>query len=250
MRVEKSCPLPKTHNRLRQFHALWHEAAAAYPDPDDFTIKLNACIQAARSVTFVLQREHSKSEGFDEWYSTWRRKMRDDPMLRWLVEARNEIEKEGDLDTHGEASVTLAVGALEERLTTIQVPPLLSPSDVAAAVNVDGLDEETRRDAILVVERRWTADALPDAELLDVLGHCYGVLAVIVSEAHERVGVHMRTFGGETHGGRHDRRNHPSGRLPCMVATATMRTAYWHLGSDSLVTLEVEKTPREGFRGG
>lgn len=48
-------------------------------------------------------------------------------------------------------------------------------------------------------------------------------------------GVTMRTFGGETHGGPHERRPHPTGRLPCMVATEKDRTAYWHLGAASLL---------------
>jgi hypothetical protein len=243
MRTEKSCPLPRTHNRLRQIHDLWHEALWAYADPDQFTTKLNACIQAARSVTFVLQKEHGKSDGFDTWYREWQGRMRNDSLMRWLVDARNTVEKEGDLDTQSQAVVSLAVGAYAEPLKKIEVPPLMSPSDVASVLNVENLDAETRQDAVLVVERRWAVNELPDSELLDVLGHCYGVLSQIVREGHERVGVRMQTFGGETHGGRHVRVEHPSGRLPCMVATHELRTAYWHLGVETLV--ELEETPVE-----
>src|SRR3954454_22332559 len=42
LRVEKSCPIPKTHTRLRQTHDLWHEMQLAYPDADLFVTKLNA----------------------------------------------------------------------------------------------------------------------------------------------------------------------------------------------------------------
>ncbi len=242
MRLEKSCPLPKTHNRLRQMHELWHEAAAAYSDPDEFTTKLNACVQAARSVTFVLKKEHSKSHGFEEWYAGCEARMRNDPLMRWLVKARNAIEKEGDLETQSEAVVSLAVGAHEQVLKTMQVPPLLPPELVAAAVDVGGLDDGLRRDGVMIVERRWTVAELADGELLDVLGHCYGVLATVVRDAHARLGVVMRTFGGELHGSRHDRADHPTGRLPCMTATGELRTAYWHLGLDSLLDYEVTAT--------
>ncbi len=126
MRPEKTCPLPNTHNRLRQTHDLWHDVLAGYPDPDEFTTKLNACVQAARSVTFVLQKEHSKSDGFAEWYEPWRARLRADPLMRWLVDARNAIEKEGDLETASEAVVTLAMGAAEQKLRTLDVPPAAS----------------------------------------------------------------------------------------------------------------------------
>lgn len=209
MRAEKSCPLPKTHNRLRQVHDLWHEAQWSYPDVDEFTTKLNACIQAARSVTFVLQKEHSHSDGFDAWYGAWRARMRADPLMKWLVDARNEIEKEGDLESHSTALVSLVVGAQEVELTRLEVDPMASPQEVASAVRVDELDESVREDAVLVVERRWTVNELPDEELLDVLGHCYGVLATVVREAHERLGYAMRTFSDETHEPSPRRIEHP-----------------------------------------
>lgn len=242
MRPEKTCPLPNTHNRLRQTHDLWHDVLAGYPDPDEFTTKLNACVQAARSVTFVLQKEHSKSDGFAEWYEPWRARLRADPLMRWLVDARNAIEKEGDLETASEAVVTLAMGAAEQKLRTLDVPPLLPPSLIAAAIDVGELEDSVRRDAVLIVTRRWSVMELPEYELLDVLGHCYGVLATIVGEAHGRLGVQMRTFGGEEHGGRGERATHPTRRLPCMVATQERLTAYWHLGLDSLMQYEISDT--------
>jgi hypothetical protein len=124
---------------------------------------------------------------------------------------------------------------------------LASPADVAASVRLEELDDETRRDAVLVVERRWTVDALPDGELLDTIGHCYATLARIVREAHERCGVTMRTFSGEAHEGRYVRFEHPTGRLPCMVATARHRTAYWHLGAGTLIEAELQKAPPSGI---
>jgi hypothetical protein len=244
LRVERSCPLPKTHNRLRQTHDLWHEMQAAYPDADDFVTKLNACLTAARSVTFVLQKELSRQPWFDEWYGPWQDRMRADPLMRWLVEARNAVEKQGDLDTASVALVSLLLTDDEQLLDRVEVPPLASPDEVAEAVKLAELPDRIRDQAVLVVERRWTVPELADRELLDTLAHCYSVLAELVGEAHERMGVRMQTFGGEEHGARHDRRPHPSGRLPCMLSTADARTAYWHLGERTLmhhVTRTVER---------
>jgi hypothetical protein len=60
----------------------------------------------------------------------------------------------------------------------------------------------------------------------------------MLSEAHERLGIRMQTFGGETHEGRHRRRTHLGGKLPCMEMTRDDRTAYVHLDSGSLIELE------------
>lgn len=235
LRVERSCPLPKTHNRLRQTHDLWHEIEAAYRDADEFLTKLNACLTAARSVTFVLQKELSQQPWFDAWYGPWQERMRADPLMRWLVEARNAVEKQGDLDTESVALVSLLLTDDEQLLERLEVPPLASPAEVARAVKLEALPDRIRNQAVLAVERRWTVRELPDGELLDTLSYCYGILAGLVIDAHEHMGVRMQTFGGEEHGARHDRRPHPSGRLPCMLSTAEARTAYWHLGERSLM---------------
>lgn len=209
--------------------------AGAYPDVDEFVVKLNACVSAARSVTWVLQKELSREGWFAEWYAAQQKAMRGDLRMKWLVTARNAIEKEGDLDTRSIARISLAATDGEQVLANLDVPPLLSPSEAAERIRLPELPSALQKHGVMVIERRWTVTELPDDELLDVLAHCYGVLASIVTEAHERCGVQMRTFGGEAHGGRHTRLAHPSGRLPCMVTTQEMRSAYWHLGQDTLI---------------
>jgi hypothetical protein len=207
----------------------------AYPDVDEFVVKLNACVQASRSVTWVLQKELSRAPWFKEWYAAQQGAMRADARMKWLVNARNAIEKEGDLDTRSIARVSIAATDGEQVLANLDVPPLLSPADVAETVRLPELPGALQKHAVMVIERRWTVTELPDDELLDVLAHCYGMLASIVREAHEQLGVQMHTFGGENHGERHTRLPHPTGRLACMVTTQDMRSAYWHLGHNTLI---------------
>lgn len=66
----------------------------------------------------------------------------------------------------------------------------------------------------------------------------YGKVAEVVAEAHRRCGTVMQSFGDEAHTRRPTRRTHLGGRLSCMVATATMRTAHMHLAQNRLVTVE------------
>src|SRR5436309_15092466 len=103
VKPEESCPIPDTHTRLRQSHTLWHQTQREYGSPDAFCTNLNATIQALRSVTFVLQKEHDAIPDFAPWYDGWRERMKSDPLMKWLVDARNRIEKQGDLKTYSSA---------------------------------------------------------------------------------------------------------------------------------------------------
>src|SRR5690348_4069143 len=107
MKPEDSCPITDTHTRLRQAHTLWHQAQRDYGSPDDFCTNLNATIQALRTVTFILQKEHRAIPDFEPWYAEWQERMKSDPLMKWLVTARNRIEKQGDLKTHSSALVSV-----------------------------------------------------------------------------------------------------------------------------------------------
>ncbi len=237
LRAEKSCPLPKTHNRLRQCHDLWHRAQAAYADPDAFCLDLNSLISSLRSVTFVLQAEKHLIPGFSEWYEDdgWQAKMRADPRMRWLVTARNQIEKQGDLETESTARVSLGYDWYDDSHVDLLVPPLLSPQQISQYFFAKfDLPETVREFGYLSVERRWVAYGLSDHELLDALSYCYGVLATIVSEAHARLGTRMYAFAHESHDSQ-GRRPQSGGPLRCMSAGRDERTATLHLKSGKVI---------------
>ena len=59
---------------------------------------LRNLIVFGRSVTWVLQNLRSViKEEFDSWYEPLQEKMRNDPLMRYFVSARNELEKHGKL---------------------------------------------------------------------------------------------------------------------------------------------------------
>ncbi len=65
---------------------------------------LNAFLSAARSVTFLLQKEFSKIDGFAEWWTNDRVVLDDDPAARFFLELRNYSQKEGRISLVGVAS--------------------------------------------------------------------------------------------------------------------------------------------------
>jgi len=237
MNPEESCPIRDTHTRLHQSHTLWHQTQREYGSPAEFCTNLNATIQALRSVTFILQKEHDAIPDFAQWYAAWQERMKSDPLMRWLVAARNRIEKQGDLETYSSARVSVLAGWEEPYpIAEAEVDPLLSTEDIAEKLPELEVPPIVRREGVLIVERRWVASDLPDHELLDALGHCYGFLATLIVDAHRRCGFVMRTFKKESHEPRPIRTEHLEGRLPCMVATAEARSVRVHLATDQFLT--------------
>lgn len=91
-------------------------------------------------------------------------------------------------------------------------------------------------DISLLVERRWVDKSLPERELLDALAHCYGVLSLLLADAHDRAAVEYFTTRATARGDiKMDRVSEHRGRLPCMVTTLDARTAHYRTTDGSLV---------------
>ena len=76
-------------------------------DRQKFRYNLSAFMSAARSVTFVLQKEFSKNPKFDRWYCEKRMQMRSDKLFKFFKDKRDyAIHKKGTIDTRAEISAT------------------------------------------------------------------------------------------------------------------------------------------------
>ncbi len=71
------------------------EALGQAEDAPQFQTTFNAFVRSARSVTFALQKDGSKIDGFLPWYSKMREEMRADELLRFFHDARTGIDKKG-----------------------------------------------------------------------------------------------------------------------------------------------------------
>jgi hypothetical protein len=235
------CQIPDTHARLIQCHAMWHDALGSYSEPDRFVGHLNATIQGLRTVTLVLQKELKHHDGFEEWYSRWQAELKNDPRMKWLVEARNQVEKQGDLDVASTARVRVLANWLGGPIADMEVDPTEEAHEIARAIQLPSLPPRVRREGVLEVERRWTLEELADDEVLDVLAHCYGVLKRLVRDAHRlwddaeaecELGIEALCEGFST-------APHPSSRVPCMVASRRSRTVLRNLQSGALIDMEM-----------
>ncbi|MCM3392572.1 hypothetical protein [Cytobacillus oceanisediminis] len=183
-----TCPIPNTHKRLLEIHRLWHQCLENYFDPEGFRTNLNATIQALRNLTFALQNEKNAIPDFEEWYSIWQDKMRNDEVLSWLNNARVKIVHQKDLETKSIAKVIIK-NYLDVAQLELELPPSF-PSEVIGSQCVSILSEKFPEQAIkecyAVIERRWTEAKLPSWELLDALAYGFVFLSQLVNEAHEK----------------------------------------------------------------
>jgi hypothetical protein len=195
-RLGEQCPFSSVHSRLQEAHRHWHSADTNYAEPAAFRTYLNSCIQALRNVTFVLQKHKSLLLDFEKWYSPWQISLSKDPVLRWIITARNTIVKMGDLETLSVARVSILDDYSSPEVIDFIVPSSHSSLEITESlIPRFNIPVDVIKDGIFRLERRWVASNLPDMELLDALAHAYTVLAYLVEDAHKPVNTPRPVVG-------------------------------------------------------
>jgi hypothetical protein len=176
-------PVAAAERRLEDARLYWHRAHESYSDPEEFRMMLNGCIQTLRTVTFLLQKQKKRIRGFDAWYGNVRERLAGDAVMAWLVDARNTIEKVGDLEQTSTARLQVIDSYLDEPAVEIIVPPFADAETIGSMAR-EILAAHGVPNASVVVERRWVAETLPELEILEAAAHGYRVLAGIIAEAN------------------------------------------------------------------
>jgi hypothetical protein len=170
---EAACPLAAIDQRLADAHRLWHQAEAAYFDPDGFRLAVQNAIQTLRSLTFIVQNHKPVILDFVNWYGDyvdekrgkrgkWQERLHADPLMRWMVEARNKIEKRGDLESHSIVRAEIIASYYDDG-PRIDVPAHLFEDAEALLRGIPDnlLGQHIRRNGVLRIQRRWVENTLP-----------------------------------------------------------------------------------------
>jgi hypothetical protein len=216
--------LAAVDRRLEDVHRHWHSAERAYFEPQAFRVAIQTAIQTLRTVTFILQSNKHLIPEFDRWYEPWQEKLKADALMRWMVDARNRIEKQGDLEAHSFVRAEIVASYLNNG-PVMDVPAKLfeGPRVIMKAIpKKSALREHVTKFGTLRIQRRWVENSLPDFELLEAVAIAYGRIAEIVHDAHRAIGrdppVTIDAETGEQYApGR-------SGRMPCMIGHGDART--------------------------
>ncbi len=220
---DAACPLAAV-DRLEDVHRHWHSAERAYFEPQAFRVAIQTAIQTLRTVTFILQSNKHLIPEFDSWYEPWQEKLKADALMRWMVDARNKIEKQGDLEAHSFVRAEIVASYLNNG-PVIDIPAKLfeGPRVILKGIpKKSDLGHHIAKFGTLRIQRRWVENSLPDYELLEAVAIAYGRIAEIVHDAHRAMGrdppITIDAETGEQYApGR-------GGRLPCMIGHGDART--------------------------
>jgi hypothetical protein len=181
------CPIAPADRRLRDAFHHWRKMERGYFEPDEFRVNLNSFIQEARNVTFILQKNKTRVPDFESFYAPWQARLRDDPIMKWVVASRNRITKEGDLETKSQSFVTFTTDWTNERTRRFEASPAL-PSTLLINLALKKIPRELiSEESLLCVERRWVDAALPREELLNLCSHVLVVLSTLLEAAHAHI---------------------------------------------------------------
>jgi hypothetical protein len=178
--------------RLGDLRKLIRQAEDNYFEPDVFRMNVNGAIQTARTVTFLIQKDKSRIPGFERWYdANVIQAFRNDPVMDWLKDSRNYIEKEGDLELYSGCELQTLFSYTEEG-------PRLSLKDSGYLfIGLTKLMRRMRkifptgifRDSAISIDRRWVATTLPSHELVEALLHGYARLLEVVESLEKHLGT-------------------------------------------------------------
>lgn len=155
------------------------QAESTYFDPDLFRLNINNAIQTARTVTWLMQKEKNSFSGLEEWYiDNIQNPLKADGIMRWLVDARNTIEKQGDLSVNSfwrayhiwnyfETGPELRASSRDNLFSNLRGLWKLFKAEIPSQFTAD---------SVIVVDRKWFANSLPDVELIDAVAYAYEIL--------------------------------------------------------------------------
>jgi hypothetical protein len=177
--------LKPAFRRLFDAKTHWHKAVESYFDPNDFRVAINSCIQELRNVTFVLQSNKRDIPEFDSWYGPWQQKMRANPALRWLIDARNYIVKQGDLELFSKLRIEVIGSYLADEIAIFEenYNPNLTNKEIYAKTISMGLRSEVFENSYVKIQRRWIDKSYPDHEVLELLGECWSAVNELLLDA-------------------------------------------------------------------
>ena len=181
MSLENTCEAQKlTFQRWKQAFALWQEAQKNYFEPDAFCVSMQTCITQIRTISFILQANKDKIDSFDKWYAPWQYKMKNDRIMTWLKDSRNQIEKQGDLEKHSNIQLKIIASYFNNGPQTIIPSKKLlfeGINSILSSIKQIPIRKHFEENGILEIKRQWVANSFEDRELLSLLS--YGLLFLL-----------------------------------------------------------------------
>lgn len=129
---KKYVPMTSTRDKLNETRYFLECMKASSFHVDAFRYNLSAFLSAARSVTFVMQKEFSSIAGFNGWYATQVEEMSKDKFMKYLDRQRDIVIHERPVRSHPHVSVIEEISNEGDR----ELVALFHLMGTSAALNV------------------------------------------------------------------------------------------------------------------
>jgi hypothetical protein len=178
--------------RLDDLAFVLQNTARTYFEPNLFRRNVNHFLQTARTVTFIVQKNKSQINNYEELYPSLAEEWSSDGIMKWAKDSRNQIEKQGDLELHSTLKATLIYSYLAEDDLEIEVgDEELLNAHLSALTKLakSRFPKALWSNAAVRIERMWISDKLPEKELLSALQYTYSQLyrlCIRIARADER----------------------------------------------------------------
>ena len=101
-----------TRHKIREAEYFLSLMKQAFEDDNAFSYNLSAFLSAARSITWYMQKQYVRRNGFAEWYRQNQIKMSADPELEYLNKVRVEDVHREPVQTGATRQVTVSIDAV------------------------------------------------------------------------------------------------------------------------------------------
>lgn len=189
MNESYGCAIPATHDKAQEAHYFLGRMMTEYHEPEPFRWNLNAFLQAARSVTLLLQKELAHDEGFAAWYEPIATRLAADDLLSSFNKGRVIVVHKGMLTHASWIKAGVFRGRRLKLIVESKIPPDLD-SETALRGVIEAFTgrwvdhDHTAIGEQLGVERRWIVTELGDQEVVELCNTVMARLSVVVQEAH------------------------------------------------------------------
>lgn len=187
MTIQEKEFLISINRRFESIYISWNNAYNNYFNIDLFLININSAIQELRNITFLLQSNKSLYPDFDNWYSNKQDKMKKDKHLRRIIDSRNRIVKQSDLEINSIAYVSL-LNWLECKFTPIKLNPFLSNEEMISIVSKLTQIKELQYAAqklqmpLLKIEKKRIDKEYEDIEILILIQYWFDYFSTLINE--------------------------------------------------------------------
>lgn len=185
--------MSKSREKLKEAKYLYTQMKSNFKERknEQFKYCTNAFLGSARSVTWVLQKEFKKCEGFDKWYKLQRELKFNDEKLKKFVKMRNISVKEESINPRHRFGVIfekgIKLGSNDEFIIKTDASSYISHHYKSGK----STKESIKKDNIKNMEKvnifySCEFKEIPEVNLFDICKSYLSVLNDLVSECEKK----------------------------------------------------------------